>query len=60
MIYKPLEKTETEVTHHVCPFHQKYPSRTYAGCTCSSTYTLRKAKNDSTQVSRVQRKRKGK
>lgn len=38
---------ETVQTVNVCPFHVANPGIVYAGCSCSSSYTLkRKTKRD--------------
>jgi hypothetical protein len=31
---------EVKSTYYVCPFHQKNPLKHYAGCGCSSSYSL--------------------
>lgn len=37
----PKDSQEVVVTHHTCDFHKKHPGKTYAGCTCSGSYSLR-------------------
>jgi len=34
-------KMVSEVTHHTCPFHEKNPGVSYAGCTCSGSISGR-------------------
>lgn len=36
------EDYETEVTHYTCPYHKAGGETSYAGCTCSSSYSLKK------------------
>lgn len=30
-----------ETTSHTCPFHEEHPGQSYAGCTCSGSFTSR-------------------
>ena len=30
----------TKVDHRICAFHKRNPLKSYAGCTCSSSYSL--------------------
>lgn len=34
-----LQPTKTKFEHKVCDFHKKHPLVSYAGCTCTSTYS---------------------
>jgi len=34
-------KLVVESSHHICPFHEKNPGASYAGCTCSGSYSGR-------------------
>lgn len=36
----PYVPSVAKSTHRVCPYHQKHPGKTYAGCTCASSYWL--------------------
>jgi hypothetical protein len=47
--YNP-DDYEVESSNTTCSYHQKNPNdRSYAGCTCSGSYSLRKKKpNDTT------------
>ena len=41
MLMPDLGPTETVVKSHTCEYHKKNPShRSYAGCTCWSSYAL--------------------
>lgn len=42
--YNPYEWT-TVIEHVTCGFHKKHPFRVYAGCTCTSTYTIKHEPN---------------
>ncbi len=43
--YNPDEHI-TVTTHNVCSYHKSNPNKSYAGCTCISSYSLRKATRD--------------
>lgn len=34
-------KMVSESTHHTCPFHEKNPGVSHAGCTCSASFSGR-------------------
>ena len=40
MIINHRYPTKVVTTETVCPYHQKHPSKTYAGCTCSASHSL--------------------
>ena len=46
LIESNADDYESVVTHTTCPFHQEHPLEDYAGCTCSSTYSLVKKQPD--------------
>ena len=33
-----FEAMKTVVTHRICKFHVENPGKSYAGCTCSSSF----------------------
>lgn len=39
--YTPGE-WESVVKHDTCPFHKKHPEQRYPGCTCFSSYSMRR------------------
>ena len=42
----PWVPTETVCTHHTCRYHERHPGKSYAGCTCSGSYTARRKNAD--------------
>lgn len=43
MIHHNPDEWESVVKHHTCEYHKENPEhRSYAGCTCSSSYGLRR------------------
>lgn len=43
LITHNADEYETIVEHTICEYHKKYPRDiNYAGCACSTTYTLRR------------------
>lgn len=41
MIHHVPENTYVEVVHDVCEYHKTHRNPNYAGCMCSSKYTLK-------------------
>lgn len=41
--------------HTVCDFHQKHPSKQFAGCTCSASFGQRKATPEEYRANRKKR-----
>jgi hypothetical protein len=39
------EEWETIITDSICEFHKKHPGKLYAGCTCSTSFSLRRKKD---------------
>ena len=44
-----------EWRNHICPFHKIAPGEPYAGCTCSATYSTRKATPEEREQNRKAR-----
>jgi hypothetical protein len=43
LIHFDPSEHETVVTHRTCEYHKKHPEhRSYAGCTCTSSYVLQR------------------
>ena len=45
----------SETSKHTCEFHKKYPEFTYAGCTCSGSYSSRRATPEERKQNRKRR-----
>jgi hypothetical protein len=41
-----IKPGKVEVKHFVCDYHKRNPNKKYAGCTCSSIYTLKRINHD--------------
>lgn len=41
--YLPKDRY-VEIEQHVCEYHTTYPGKKYAGCTCSTSYSLKTGK----------------
>jgi hypothetical protein len=41
IIYVDADRYTAEAETTVCPFHQKHPGESFAGCTCHSVYRQR-------------------
>ena len=54
--YDP-DEYESVVTHHTCRYHQMYPGRPYAGCTCSSSYSSRRRTPEDVARVKAERRR---
>jgi len=48
--YNP-DDWEAIIDHRTCDFHKKHPNQRWAGCTCSSTYSMcRKRENEKVKI----------
>jgi hypothetical protein len=43
IIHYDPDATVVETTHTTCSYHKQNPGKPFAGCTCSSSYSHRKA-----------------
>lgn len=57
LIHHDPDEYETVVTRTVCSFHQRNPSQTYAGCTCSMGIGGKKRPPEEVQRIKAQRER---
>ncbi len=56
-VYHNPDDYKIVAEHHTCEFHKRYPSESYAGCTCSgSTGLHRKVVEQTSQKERIDNK----
>lgn len=51
------DEFEVVSTSHTCPFHEQFPGKTYAGCTCSGSSGLRRRSDEDIARIKAERRR---
>lgn len=48
------DEWEVEETHYTCPFHIENPGKHYAGCSCSSSWAVKRKVQTKDEVEDVE------
>ncbi len=55
LIYHDDDEWEPDVSHHTCGYHERHPGNPWAGCTCSSSYGMKR--RDPAEVAKIKAER---
>lgn len=55
IIHYDPDEWVTESDKTVCSYHQRYPGRPYAGCTCSASWGQRRATTEERKTNKIKR-----
>lgn len=57
LIHHDPDEFKSVGTSKTCPFHKQFPGKTYAGCTCSSSFGLERRPPDEIRALKAKRRR---